>query len=363
MNKKNLLVNRVTRILLATATITIATQAATNFTQTKLVADVAGVAANTDPNLVGTWGMSASPTSPLWVSNAGNGTSTVYNTNTAGLVTTTVVTVPPSATRAGAMGLPSGQVWNGTGSFAVATGHNASFIFATLDGTISGFSGAVGTTAVLEVDNGAKGASYTGLAIGISSIGPTLYAANFAAGTIDVFDKTFAPATLWGNFTDPDLPAGMSPSNIQRFGRRLYVTYAMPDGNGSFVFGPGTGQVDVYSVEGILEQRLIPGHASMNAPWGVAVAGANFGVFSYSLLVANFGDGTISAFDLNSGNYLGTMQDGAGNNISIDGLWGIQFGNGGNGGDPTALYFVAAPNGGMHGLLGSLKPMSDSNTP
>ncbi|HEY3741721.1 MAG TPA: TIGR03118 family protein [Bryobacteraceae bacterium] len=354
---------RPARIFLAAAIVSMAAQAATNFTQTNLVADVAGAAANTDPNLVGTWGMSSSPTSPLWVSNTSNGTSTVYNTNTAGLVTTTVVNVPPSATRPGLLGLPTGQVWNGLAGFAVATGHNASFIFATLDGTISGFSGAVGTTAVLMVDNGSSGAAYTGLAIGSSAIGPTLYAANFAAGTIDVFDKTFAPAQLWGNFTDPDLPPGFSPSNIQRYGRRLYVTYAMSNGSGGFVSGPGTGLVDVFNTNGQLEQRLVPGHASMNAPWGVAVAGPNFGVFSYAVLVANFGDGSISAFDANNGNFLGTMMDGQGNNIAIDGLWGIQYGNGGNGGDPTALYFVAAPSYGAHGLIGTLKPMADSNTP
>jgi uncharacterized protein (TIGR03118 family) len=352
---------RQARIILAALTISITASAATNFTQTNLVADVAGVATNTDPNLVGVWGMSTSPASPFWVSNTSTGTSTLYNT--AGLPNALVVTVPPSAARAGSAGLPTGQVWNGLAGFAVATGHNASFIFATLDGTISGYSGAVGTTAVLMVDNGAAGAAYTGLAIGSSAIGPTLYAANFAGGTIDVFDKNFAPATLWGSFTDPDLPPGFSPINIQRYGRRLYVTYAMPNGSGAFVTGAGTGLVDVFNSNGQLEQRLIPEHQSMNVPWGVALAGPNFGVFSYALLVSNFGDGSISAYDASNGNFLGTMQDGAGNNIAIDGLWGIEFGNGGNGGDPTALYFVAAPGFGAHGLLGSLKPMSDSTTP
>ena len=359
--KSALPTTRVARTFLAAFTISIAAEAATNFVQKNLVADVAGVADNTDPNLVGTWGMSTSPTGPFWVSNTSNGTSTLYNT--AGVPNALVAIIPPSATRAGAMGLPSGQVWNGLGVFEVATGRVPNFIFATLDGTISGYNGTIGTTATVKVDNGAKGASYTGLAIGTSSLGPALYAANFAAGTIDVFDKNWASLNLPGGFLDRDLPSGFSPLNIQRFGRRMYVTYNMPDGAGGFVYGSGTGMVNVFDLDGRLLQRLIPAHKSMNIPWGVAVAGANFGVFSYSLLVSNFGDGTISAFDLDTGDYIGTMQDGKGNNISIDGLWGIQFGNGGNGGDPTALYFAAATSGGTHGLFGSLKPASDSTTP
>jgi uncharacterized protein (TIGR03118 family) len=349
------------RILLFASVTSIAANAATNFVQRNLVADVAGVADNTDPNLVGTWGVATSPTGVFWVSNTSNGTSTLYNS--LGVPSATVVTVPPSATRPGAKGSPTGQVWNGLGVFEVAAGRVPSFIFATLDGTISGWNSAVGATAVVKVDNGASGAIYTGLAIGTSSFGPALYAANFAAGTIDVFDKNWAPLTVPGGFVDRDLPAGFSPSNIQRFGRRMYVTYNLPDGGGGFVYGRGTGLVNVFDVDGRLLQRLIPSHESMNIPWGVAVAGANFGVFSYSLLVGNFGNGTISAYDLHTGDYLGTMQDGKGNNLSIDGLWGIQFGNGGNGGDATALYFFAAPSGGDHGLVGSLKPASDSTTP
>jgi len=352
----------VARIILAASTISIAAHGATNFVQKNLVADTAGVADNTDPNLLGTWGMSASPTSPFWVSNTTNGTSTLYNT--LGVPSATVVNVPPSAARAGATGLPTGQVWNGLGTFAVATGRVPNFIFATLDGTISGWNSALGTTAILKIDNNSKGAVYTGLAIGTSSQGPALYAANFGQGTIDVFDGNWEPLKVWGGFIDRDLPTGMSPANIQRFGRRLYVTYAMPDGAGGFVFGAGSGMVNIFDLDGRLIQRLIPNNKTMNAPWGVAVAGANFGVFSYSLLVGNFGDGTISAFDLDTGDYIGTMQDGQGNNLSIDGLWGIQFGSGTtNGGDATALYFGAAPNYGAHGLFGSLKPAADSTTP
>jgi uncharacterized protein (TIGR03118 family) len=346
--------------------------AATNFVQTNLIADVPGVAAVADKNLVGTWGISVSAGSPFWVSNAANGTSTVYTvsdanpaTLTAPTVSTTVVTVPASANNtASKTGYPTGQVANGygVGNFEVTPGAAASFIFASLDGTISARGGA---TAVIFVDNGAKGAVYTGLAIGVSSAGPTLYAANFSQGTIDIFDHTWQPIVLPGGFQDPDLPSGYYPSNIQRYGRRLYVTYNPSDGTGTFAYGgSGTGLINVFDLNGNLLQRLVPNNPHLNLPWGIAVTGANFGSFSYALVVGNFGDGTISAFDLNSGNYLGTMQDGKGNDISISGLWGLQWGNGGNGGSASTMYFAASPGADAsgysnHGLFGSLKPGPD----
>jgi uncharacterized protein (TIGR03118 family) len=337
--------------------------AASNYTQKNLVADVSGVADNTDPNLVGVWGISASPASPFWVSNMSTGTSTLYNT--AGVPSALVVTVPASSAGGAGHGLPTGQVWNGLGVFEIAAGKVPTFIFATLDGTISGWNSGVGDgrTAVVKVDNGPKHASYTGLAIGVSTLGPALYAANFGNARIDVFDRNYAPLTLPGGFRDADLPAGFAPFNVQRFGQRIFVTYARPDGTGAFQYGPGAGMVNVFDVDGNLLQRLVPAVAQLNAPWGLALAGPNFGTFSYALLVGNFGDGTISAFDPMTGNYLGTMQDGKGSNLFIDGLWGLQFGNGGNGGDATALYFAAAPMGGQHGLFGSLKPAADSTTP
>ena len=354
--------------LLALALLASSSFAATNFNQVNLLADVAGVAAVTDPNLVGTWGISESAGSPFWVSNTSTGTSTLYTVTEAAaatpVISSTVAVIPPSSINKGKTGLPTGQVNNGygAGNFEVAAGHPASFLFATLDGTISGWYGGVANnTAIVAVDNGSTGAIYTGLAIGVSSIGPTLYAANFAKGTIDTFDHTFKPVTLPGAFVDNDVAWNYLPSNIQRFGRRLYVTYDLSDGTGSFSYiGPGTGFIDVFDLNGNLLQRLVPNNQYLDLPWGMAVTGANFGSFSYALVVGNFGDGTISAFDLESGNYLGNMQDGKGNNISINGLWGLQWGNGGNGGDPGTLYFAAAPSGGQHGLFGSLKPASDS---
>jgi uncharacterized protein (TIGR03118 family) len=343
--------------------------AATNFVQHNLVADTAGVADNTDPYLIGAWGISASPTSPFWISNTGNGTSTLYNT--AGVPNQLVVTVPASAyAPQGTIGSPTGQVWNGygAGNFEIVTGRPASFLFCTLDGTISGFNGALSPNVSVLVDNYRAGAVYTGLGIGISSAGPTLYAANFALGTIDTFDRNFYPVPLPGGFIDPQLPSGFSPTNIQRFGHLLYVTYAQSTASGRFVYGPGSGLINVFDLDGNLVQHLLTTSANLNIPWGLAIAGANFGSFSYSLIVGNFGDGTVSAYDQVTGAYLGSMMDGKGNYLSIDGLWGLQFGSQGslgnaNGGDATALYFAAAPGSGSHGLFGYLRPASDSIVP
>lgn len=358
---------------LATALLSAPAFAATNFIQTNLIADTEGAANVVDPNLVGTWGISISAASPFWVSNTGNGTSSVYTvsdatpaTLTNPVVSATLVTIPNSANnKVTKVGFPTGQVNNGygVGNFETAPGAASSFIFASLDGTITARGGA---TAVIFVDNGAKGAVYTGLAIGVSNAGPTLYATNFSQGTIDTWDKNWKPITMPGGFVDPDLPPSFFPSNIQRYGRRLYVTYNLSDGSGSFGYpGPSTGLIDAFDLNGNLLQRVVPINEHMNLPWGIAVTGANFGAFSYALVVGNFGDGTISAFDLNSGNYLGTMQDGKGNNIAISGLWGLQWGNGGSGGSGSALYFAASPGAGSrgysnHGLFGSLKPGPDA---
>ena len=339
--------------------------AATNFVQHNLVADTDGVADHTDPNLVGSWGISESPASRIWVSNAASGMATEYNTAGVGV---TAAIIPPSANSKLKSGLPTGQVWSGYGAgfFEVAAGKPANFIFATLDGTISGNNGG---TATIMVDNGANGAVYTGLGIGVSKLGPTLYAANFGNGTIDTFDTNFKPAPLAGGFIDPNLPAGYAPTNIQRFGQRMYVTYGPSDGHGGFIGGPGTGSIDAFDLNGNLVQRLVlPGNGNLNIPWGLALAGPNFGIFSYALIVGNFGDGTIAAFDPLTGDCLGDMQDGNGNNLSIDGLWGLQFGSQGsngnaNGGDATTLYFAAAPSGGAHGLFGALRPAADSINP
>lgn len=323
------------------------------YVQHNLVSDVPGLADVTDKSLVNPWGMSTSAASPFWVSNAGAGNSTLYNGS--GAITPLIVTIPAGKASSGA-GKPSGQVNNNTAGFILANGTKASFIFDTLDGTISAWNG--GGAALLMVDNSAAGASYTGLAIGSNSSGPLLYAANFRAGTIDVFDGKFASTKAAGGFLDPNLPADYAPFNIWNLGGKLYVMYAKQNASKTFDSpGAGNGFVDVYDTDGNLLQRLIS-NGPLNSPWGVAIAPANFGVFSNDLLVGNFGDGTINAFDPKTGASLGALQDSTGKPIVNAGLWALLVGNGGSGGDRNTLYFTAGINGEKDGLLGAIAPPS-----
>jgi uncharacterized protein (TIGR03118 family) len=327
-------------------------QATNIYLQHNLVADQAGLADFTDPGLVNPWGIAITGTSPFWLSDAASGLSTVYTSS--GKPSTTIVTIPPGA-KGTAPGKPTGIVAPGSAAFPLATGKNASFIFATLDGTISGWASSVNPTqAVIKVDNSGS-AVYTGLAVGGTTAAPMLYAANFNSGKIEVFDVNFAPVTLANAFADPGIPAGFAPYNIQNLGGSLYVTYAMQDAYKQVsVPGPGNGYVDIYDMNGVLLQHLVSG-GPLNAPWGVAIAPANFGPFSNDLLVGNFGDGRINAFDPKTGALVGTVQDSAGNAIRISGLWGLQPGNGHNGGDTNAVYFTAGTSGETHGLFGSLQ--------
>ncbi|HZS49724.1 MAG TPA: TIGR03118 family protein [Bryobacterales bacterium] len=336
-----------------------ATPTGNAYLQHNLVADTPGIADHTDPNLIDAWGISESAASPFWVSDHGAGLSTLYNST--GVPQALKVIIPAgAASGSGAAGKPTGQVQNSaaaSGAFAVATGRTANFIFATEDGTISGWNANVDAThAIVKVDNSTSGAVYKGLALGTPASGARLYAANFSAGTIDVFDANFNPVTpASGAFTDAQIPAGFAPFNIQNLGGKLYVTYAKQDSDKVHdVAGLGNGYVDVFDLNGTLLQRLAAG-GPLNSPWGVAIAPANFGPFSNDVLVGNFGDGKINAFDPATGAFLGALQDPAGNVISIPGLWGLQPGNGGNGGDKNAVYFAAGPGGEKHGLFGSLQ--------
>ncbi len=313
-----------------------------------------------DANLVVPWGIAFSSKGPIWISNNGSGTSTVYNGKNLGFrfpsLNQLVVTVPPAA--GGNTGSPTGIVFNGTpctpanlsGCDFVVSQSGASgkafFIFATADGTISGWSPSVNfPSAVLAVDNSASGASYTGLALGSNSTGSFLYAANFS-GTIDVFDKKFAPATLTGSFTDPGLPAKFVPFNVQNIGGMLYVTYIPM----SFA---SDGIVDIFDTDGNFIQRFAE-HGKLNLPWGMALAPANFGQFSNDLLVGNLGDGHINAFDPSTGAFLGQLADRNGNLITIEFLWALAFGNGGLAGRTNYLLFTAGSNGGLFGSLHAL---------
>jgi uncharacterized protein (TIGR03118 family) len=343
--------------ILSCAFLAQALHAATGYLVHNLVADTAGVADFTDPNLVNAWGIAISGASPFWLCDGGTGLSTVYADGANGFsVSATKAIIPPSAT--GGNTVCTGIVFNSSTAFMIGTTTTraASFIFATEGGTISAWASAVDAThAQMAVDNSAAGAVYKGLAIVATGTSPQLYAANFHTGTIDVFDGNFKPVSLPGAFADPAIPAGFAPFNIQNLGGKLYVTYAKQDANQKFdVPGPGNGYVDVYDTSGALVQHLVSG-GPLNSPWGIQIAPASFGKYSGAVLVGNFGDGLINAFDATSGMYLGTLQDQNGNNIRISGLWGLQFGNGGNGGDVNALYFAAGPSAQQHGLFGSIQ--------
>jgi uncharacterized protein (TIGR03118 family) len=326
----------------------------TRYSLQNLVSDVPGLAAQTDPNLTNPWGIALNPTGPFWISNNRSGTTTLYNSlgQPFPIDNAMVVKIPTGA--------PTAQVFNGTPAFEVAAGNPARFIFATESGTISGWNAAVDAgNARLVVDRSSAGAVYKGLALGANSSGPLLYAANFSAGTVDVFDRAFQPVTLSGTFNDPNLPAGFAPFNIQKIGRSLYVLYAQQDGSKrDDVPGAGSGIINLFDMDGNLQRRLVS-NGALNAPWGITHAPGFFGDYSNTLLVGNFGDGLINAFDPFTGNFLGALQDANGNPISIPGLWGLQFGNGHNGGDANTMYFAAGiGNGGNledHGLLGAIQ--------
>jgi uncharacterized protein (TIGR03118 family) len=317
-----------------------------------LVSDQNAIADFMDPNLVNPWGIITSSGSPFWVSDGGTGLSTVYSSN--GAVSSTKPTVPPSA-KGTAPSTPTGIVYNGTGGFLVQ-GKAPSFIFVTADGTVSAWASAVSATAAqLMVDNSSKGAVYFGLAISATttSATPMLYAANFSSGNIDIFDTNYNPVSMAGAFKDPSVPAGFAPFNIQNLGGKLYVMYAAQNALKNFA-ASGGGYVAIFDLNGNLLQHLVS-NGPLNAPWGVAIAPATFGAFANDVLIGNFGDGTINAFNPTTGASQGPMLDENGNIISLSGLWGLILGNGGSGGDANAIYFTAGPGDQKHGLLGSIQ--------
>jgi uncharacterized protein (TIGR03118 family) len=328
---------------------------AAGYTVTPLVSDQPGVAPMTDPNLVNPWGISMGPTTPFWTANNGTGTATLYNLNGGNTFTVTpnplIVTMPASAPI-------TGTVFNATTDFVVSSGASsgaARFLFAAEDGTINGWNPNVPPPATSTQAQGAvsnPAAVYKGLAIGTVGTANFLYAANFKGKAINAFSGTFAPATLAGSFTDASVPADYGPFNVQNLGGKLYVTYAKTDPTSNDeVAGPGNGYVAVFDTNGNLLQHLASG-GHLNAPWGLAMAPASFGTFANDLLVGNFGDGTINAFNPTTGAYVGTLSNAASNPLVISGLWALNFGNGGSGGDPGALYFTAGPGDEAHGLFG-----------
>jgi uncharacterized protein (TIGR03118 family) len=333
---------------------------ATVFLQTNLVSDQSGAARLTDPNLVNGWGIALSPTAgAFWVSSNGADKSVLFTGDVNGsplAVSPLVVSIPGGA--------PTGAVFNGTADFVVKNGTAsgpALFIFASENGNITGWNPNVpppppSTNA--QPAASVSGAVFKGLALASSGGNNFLYAANFHDNKVVVFDKNFQVTTLAGSFTDPMLPAGFAPFNVASLNGKLYVSYAKQDAAmHDDVAGPGNGFIDVFDTSGNFQQRLVS-NGPLNSPWGMVIAPSSFGEFAGDLLVGNFGDGHISAFDPNTGASLGQLMTGGGQPLVIDGLWGLAFGNGVTAGDKNTLYFSAGPGGEMHGLFGSLKAVT-----
>jgi uncharacterized protein (TIGR03118 family) len=297
-----------------------------------------------DSQLVNPWGLASSGSSPFWIGSNGSGKAEVYNG--AGIKNSNFdVTIPGAGT-------VTGVVFN---SGAAAGGFNGdSFLFASEDGTISGWRGALGMVATAEIlQSPDPNNVYKGLAQALVGGFDYAYAANFATGKIDVLKGTNLAPNLTANFTDPNLPSGYAPFNIQNLGGTMYVAYAQKDSNNEDVPGAGHGFVSQFDLNGNFIQRLISG-GDLNSPWGLAIAPAGFGGLDGKLLVGNFGDGFIHAYDPISGSLIETLMDASNNPIQIDGLWALRAGNGGNGGDSNKIYFTAGPdeeNGGQFGSL------------
>ena len=271
-----------------------------------------------------------------------------------------------SARGGASSGNPTGIVFNASSAIPGQPTRDqfiGQFIFATEDGVIAGWAPPVdGTHAILVKDNSPSGAQYKGLALSAGGNGPLLYATDFHNGRIDVWDSGFNPVTLpAGAFSDPTIPAGFAPFGIQAINGNLYVTYAKQDADRhDDVAGKGLGYVDVFDPNGKLLDRFVS-KGPLNAPWGLALAPAGFGEFSDSLLVGNFGDGRINAFDLATGKHLGALKDENGHTIEIDGLWGLAFGNGINSQSVNTLFFTAGPNDEEHGLYGRIDPVDEGD--
>jgi uncharacterized protein (TIGR03118 family) len=324
-------------------------QASNGFSQTNLVSDGSVKAQQTDPNLLNPWGIAIGQQTPFWINTTGSGLSEVYDSGGNKKFAVAI----PSAGAGTKTGTPTGIAFNtSTTDFVIPGGTAAFFLFDTLDGTISAWNPTT-TNAVVVADNSASGAVYTGLAIENNGTANYILAANVASGKVDVFDAKFKPATLAGNFVDSAVPQGFVPFNVHVLNNMVYVTYAMQTpGGGPPTSGASLGYVSVFDANGNLQAHAISG-GNLNAPWGIALAPAGFGQFGGELLVGNFGDGKINAFDPTSFALKGQLQDATGAPIVNDRLWEILFGQNGTG-DPNTLYFSAGVNDEKGGLVGAL---------
>ncbi|HEY2751569.1 TIGR03118 family protein [Phenylobacterium sp.] len=336
---------------------------AAGFLVTNLVSDGSVPAVTIDPNLINPWGISYGPTSPFWVSDNNSGFSTLY-TGAGGKVPLNVTIAPPMGSPGPAT--PTGQVFNSSTTptdFRVTSGGvsgQAVFLFGTEDGTISGWAPSVSTSnSILAVDNSTVGlgAVYKGLALGNSGGSNFLYAADFRNGMIDQYDSSF---NLVRAFTDPTVAAGYAPFNVQVLNGHLFVTFALQDGaRHDDVAGAGNGYVDEFNLDGSFNRRLVSLGGQINSPWGLDIAPAAFGAFSGDLLVGNFGDGTISAFNPTTGAFLGKLDAPDGTPIVEGDLWALINGNGGPGADPNKVYFTAGIQDEAEGLFGSISSVPE----
>jgi uncharacterized protein (TIGR03118 family) len=333
-----------------------ATMSHNEFVQTNLVSDRTDQGAQiVDSSLLNPWGLAFSATSPLWVANNNSGSATLYSVAPGGTTVTKVpltVALPGGRTSTGDGPSPTGQVFNPTTGFTLTTATAsapASFIFDSEAGQITGWSGKTG--AVVEFSS--PTAVYKGLAIATTNAGTFLYASNFHDGTVDVFNSSFQQVQVLGNFSDPRIPANYAPFGIQEIDGLLYVTYAEQDAaKHDDVAGPGHGFIDIFTTDGLLVERLAS-RGTLNSPWGLTRAPAGFGPFAGDLLVGNFGDGRINVFGQFSGHFSGQLRNEQHRPITIDNLWGLDFGTASTGGT-TTLLFSAGINDEADGLVGSI---------
>ena len=309
-----------------------------------------------DPNLVNAWGMSYGPTSPLWISDNGSGVSTLYHVDPVTNATTKVgltVTIPGD-------GSVSGQAFNSGAASGAFNGDN--FLFVNEDGTVSGWRGALGTTAE-TLQAGSTSNVYKGTALVTMGGHSYLFGANFGTGNVDVIKGDAGAPNLTGAFNDPTLPANYAPFDVQNLGGHIFVSYAeQTPGSKDEMDGLGLGLVDEYDTNGNLLARVGTG-GTLDAPWGMAIAPTSFGPMAGDLLVGNFGDGTINIYNTSTDKYLGQLAgDAGGTPLSIDGLWGLIPGNGGAGGNPNDIYFSAGPDGESNGLFGALAAVPEPST-
>jgi uncharacterized protein (TIGR03118 family) len=328
---------------------------ANRYQQVNLVADLPGVALLQDTNLVNAWGMSFSGSSPFWISDNGSGLATLYavTNDNSGTVHVTKqgleVSIPGE-------GNPTGQLFDGSGGF-----NGDIFIFASEDGTISGWRPALGTTAETLAT---RSAVYKGITLVTNTDTPMLLAANFSEGTIDAYVSGGSGATLSAQYSDKNAPAGYAPFNVQSLDGMVFVTFAKQDADKEDdVAGPGNGFIDIFNPKTGNFRRFATGSDAggnldqIDSPWGLAIAPGSFGRHGDQLLVGNFGSGTIMSFDDN-GRFQGLLKSADGGPVVIDGLWALAFGNGGRAGTPDTLFFTAGPDDESHGLFGSLTPVS-----